>query len=577
MFLNHRIKVLLGKKQLNKFFLLIIFTIGIALIETMGIGMVIPLISIIMDPEYLDKIRGFIPIIKNYSNKEIILSFLVLLCSIFVLKNILYLFYVYWSQKFNANIRKDLTDTLYNNFINQKYNFHLKKSSIELIKNINIDAEDIRFGMYHFFSGIAEFFICIFLLFLLLFFNFKLTLIVIISCFVIFLIYKFFIKRISVKVGEKRFEAMTLLQRHVKETLSNIKIIKIFSSKNFFLEEFYKNNNQYLKTSLITDVIVNMPKAIIEITVVTIIISILYFSYNETNSVSVFSSLGLYGLAFFRLMPSLNRMLTAYSYKNILQHTVNKIYDILLESQIKDKNTKSKNNIILENFGEQKIENIKVKNLVFSYENDKNILEDINLEVKKNDFIGIIGNSGSGKSTFINLLLGLLEPKKGSIIFNDKINIYENLDLFEKKISYVPQNITILEKSVAENIAFGQKKQNIDMEKVNEIVVKTKLSSLINKMDNGLDSLINSDNLNISGGELQRIGLARALYFDADLLVLDESTNSLDVKTENEILEMLYENFLGKKIIIFISHKMKNLEKSNVLFEITNKKINKIK
>ena len=131
-------------------------------------------------------------------------------------------------------------------------------------------------------------------------------------------------------------------------------------------------------------------------------------------------------------------------------------------------------------------------------------------------------------------------------------------------------------KNCAENIAFGQKKGDIDIEKIKQIVVKTKLSNLISKMDNGLETIINRDNLNISGGELQRIGLARALYFDADLLVLDEATNSLDVKTENEILHMLYENFLGKKIIIFISHKIKNLEKSNVFLEIKNKKIKKI-
>ena len=458
MFLNNKIKVLIGEKQLNKFFLLIIFTIFMALLETLGIGMVIPLVSIIMDPDYLDKVREIIPYIKNTSNKEIILFFLLFVCVIFVLKNIIYLFYIYWSQKFNANIRKSLTNSLYNNFINQKYHFHLKKSSIELIKNINIDAEDVRFGMHHFFLGIAEFFICVCILILLLFFNYKLTLITLISCFFIFLIYKFFIKQISLNIGEKRFEAMTLLQKHVKETLSNIKVIKIFSSKNFFLNEFYKHNNKYLKTTLLTDVIVNTPRAIIESTVVIIIVSILYFSFNETESVSVFSSLGLYGLAFFRLMPSFNRMLTAYSYKNILEHTVNKLYDILQESQIKHKDLKSEKDVFENHVEIPKIENIKIKNLVFSYENEKNILEDINLEIKKNDFIGIVGDSGSGKSTFINLLLGLLEPNNGSVVFNDQVNIYENIDLFNKRISYVPQNITILEKTVAENIAFGQKK-----------------------------------------------------------------------------------------------------------------------
>ena len=158
-------------------------------------------------------------------------------------------------------------------------------------------------------------------------------------------------------------------------------------------------------------------------------------------------------------MPSFNRMLTAYSYKNILEHTVSKLYDILLESEINPKNMKIDNDVIEKQVHSQRIENIKIQDLFFSYENEKNILENINLEIKKNDFIGIIGNSGSGKSTFINLLLGLLEPNKGSVIFNDEVNIYENLDFFNKRISYVPQNISILEKSVAENIAFGQKKR----------------------------------------------------------------------------------------------------------------------
>ena len=134
-----------------------------------------------------------------------------------------------------------------------------------------------------------------------------------------------------------------------------------------------------------------------------------------------------------------------------------------------------------------------------------------------------------------------------------------------------------MERSIKENIAFGVNKENIDIDKINKIIVKVKLEKLISKMENGLDTIINSDNLNISGGELQRIGLARALYFDSDLLIMDEATNSLDNFTESEILEMIYENFLGKKIILFITHKLQNLEKSDVIYKISNKKIEKIR
>ena len=175
------------------------------------------------------------------------------------------------------------------------------------------------------------------------------------------------------------------------------------------------------------------------------------------------------------------------------------------------------------------------------------------------------------------MILGLLKPDIGKIFYNNNfVEIYNNLDCFNKRISYVPQNITILERSLKENIAFGEKNEDIDIEKIKQIIKKTKLDTLIGKMKDGLNSVINTDNLNISGGELQRIGLARALYFDSDLLILDEATNSLDVNTENEILQMIDENFLGKKMIIFITHKIKNLNKTNYILEIKNKGINKI-
>ena len=271
-------------------------------------------------------------------------------------------------------------------------------------------------------------------------------------------------------------------------------------------------------------------------------------------------------------MPALNRMVTAYSYKNILNHTINKLYDIYEESKVEDKTINKNENKL----HQLRIENINLENVSFAYGNKK-ILENINLIIKKNEFIGIIGESGAGKSTLLNLILGLLKPDIGKIFYNNNfVEIYNNLDCFNKRISYVPQNITILERSLKENIAFGEKNEDIDIEKIKQIIKKTKLDTLIGKMKDGLNSVINTDNLNISGGELQRIGLARALYFDSDLLILDEATNSLDVNTENEILQMIDENFLGKKMIIFITHKIKNLNKTNYILEIKNKGINKI-
>ena len=573
MLLNKKIKTLIGRNKIAKFYTLVIFTILIAIIETAGVGLVIPLIQIILNPEYIDKIRVFIPIFDDYTDQKIIVSFLIILWLIFVLKNILYMSYVYISNKFNQGIRRDIASKLYHNFLNQKYNFHLNVSSVELIKNINIDLEDLRFSLYHFFTGIAELFITICLVILLLTYDFYSTsLLVIIFVFIIF-IYNFFIKNISKKKGEEIFNTTTHLQRHVKETLSNIKLIKIFSSKKNFEEEFNLYNKNFVRSRLLVDIIVNAPRAVIETTVITILVFYFFFAYTTSNSLTAFSSVGLYGLAFFRLMPAINRMVTAFSYRNILEYNTNKLYEIFISSKIDDE--EHSQNISFDKKIYSEINHIKLKNVSFSYHPNKKILKNVDLEIDKNEFIGIIGTSGAGKSTLLNLMLGLLKPDEGVVLYNDDINIFKNLGFFNKKISYVPQNINILERSLKENIAFGEKKENIDLDKIEKIVKKTKLNNLIKEMDNGLDSIINNDNINISGGELQRIGLARALYFDSDLLILDEATNSLDIETENEILEMIYENFLGKKTIVFITHKTQNLEKADYIVEIKDQSLTK--
>jgi len=574
MFLSKKIRTLIGREKFNKLYLLMFFTIFIAIIETLGIGMVIPLVNIILDPEYFQKVIDFFPFLKNYTIKQNLIIFLILLWLIFIIKNILYMVYIYTSNMFNQNIRKNLAEKLYHNFLNQKYNFHLNISSVELVKNINIDLDNLRFALYHFFIAMAEIFIAICLIILLLTYDFYTTSILIFLFLIVVFSYNFFLKKTSRKIGERIFDTMTLLQKHVKETLSNIKLIKIFSSKKHFEKEFNNYNKDYTQSRLMVDVIVNSPKALIESTVVTLIVFYFFLSYAASNSLTIFSSIGLYGVAFFRLMPAFNRMVTAYSYRNILKHTTDKLYDIFELSKINDINYHLKD--IPDKKKYSRIDSIKIENVTFSYEDKKKILENVNLKIDKKEFVGIIGESGSGKSTFLNLLLGLLKPDEGSIIYNNNINIFENLEFFNKKISYVPQNISILERSVKENIAFGEKKENIDLNKIEKIIKITKLDNLINNMDQGLDSIINTDNLNISGGELQRVSLARALYFDSDLLILDEATNSLDVKTENEILEMIYKNFLGKKIIIFITHKINNLKKTDYIIELKNKMLKKI-
>ena len=570
-FKNKIIKLIFEK---NIAFFIILLSILVAILETIGIGSVIPLIKIFSDPFYLDNLKELdkFDFLNKFDNRTLTNIFFLVVPAIFIFKNLLYVTFIYLSSNFIANFRTDLSRRLYSNFIYTDYKFHLNNNSSDLIKNINIDTENLRFSISFAISGISELFIMLSLLTFLLIYNFILTGICILTILIIGIIYKLLLKDFSKKIGKNRFNILSKLQIKVKETLNNIKIIKIFSSHDYFLKTFDKSNIEYSDSLAKQDLVTNLPKIIIELTMIFILFIFVFFTKDQSN---FFSIAGVYLLAFFRLMPSLNRIATAYSFKDVASYTFNKITDLLdsseipsyKDSKIQDFNDTSKN---------INVDEISFKNVSYSYDEKFKIFNDMSIDFKKNEFIGITGNSGSGKTTFVNLLLGLLNPTKGSILINGKYEISKNLELFKNKISYVPQSIKIQELTLAENIAFGVDLSKINYNKLYTVIKQANLKDLVEKLPFGIDTVIKDDNYNISGGELQRLGIARALYFNSEIIILDEATSSLDENNEKEIIRSIFDLFYKKKTIIFISHKIINLKNADYLLEIKNSKIKKI-
>ena len=399
----------------------------------------------------------------------------------------------------------------------------------------------MRYALTLMILGLAEILIIFSIIVFLFIYDFFLTSLIVMIIFLITIIYHLFTKNYSKKIGSEKFESLSSLQRKVGEGLNNIKLIKIYSSYEYFLKIFDKYNEKYSSKSAQEELILNIPKAVIEMTFVMIIVFVLSSGEIEKN---FFSKAGVYGLAFFRLMPSINRLATAFSIKDITSYTFK-----TLDKIIKSSNASNNSLIKLRNQSDEKsleIDSINLKNITFSF-NDRNILKDVNINIKKKDFFAIVGSSGSGKSTLVNLILGLIEPQKGEVIYNENYNIFEKKNLFKNKISYVPQSITIQEISVVENIAFGIEKNKIDYKKVNEIIKLTNLVSLIDNLSQGIDTVIKDNNYNFSGGELQRLAIARSLYFDSDLIIFDEATNALDRENESKIFQNIYDLFYKKK------------------------------
>ena len=307
------------------------------------------------------------------------------------------------------------------------------------------------------------------------------------------------------------------------------------------------------------------PRLIIELFAVFCFVLIAIISHDGQNNFSnIIVKLGIFAAAAFRILPSLNRVVVSINSIKQSQSVINTIYnDFQLENLIVEYDK-----LNLEN---EKINKIEIKNLCFKYPKSKKyILEDLNLNIVEGDYVGIYGKSGSGKSTFVNLFSGLLTPDSGEIYFNNK-NIKSNSYLWKSTIGYVPQSIYLNHETLKENIAFGEKYEDINNQKILNAINLAQLDDLVKIIPNGIDGIIGENGINLSGGQIQRIGIARALYKNPQILIFDESTNSLDLTTEIEFMNIV--NSLREKNIIFISHQLRVLEKCNKLFKFENGKL----
>tara|TARA_B110000211_G_C13996737_1_gene516565 strand:- start:34 stop:1269 length:1236 start_codon:yes stop_codon:yes gene_type:complete len=350
----------------------------------------------------------------------------------------------------------------------------------------------------------------------------------------------------------------------ISESFSAIKSIKILSRENFFLNKFKKQVHSISKIQFKVTFLDSLPRNILEyMLMVSILIIFFYLIKNDYSNEIIIQMLSVYTLSAFRVVPLINRLLghmqrLKYSYPS-LKKLINENEQKVLQKKNKIKKMKFKKNILLN-----------IKN--FSFNNDKIFLfRNVNINIKKNSQIGIVGKSGSGKSTIIDILCGF-QKNKLSKLKVDGVSIFNsnNLASWQNLIGYVPQNIVIFNQSLRENILFGSDRKIFNDDVLNNLIKKVNLEKFVKKENNGLSQVLRQEGENISGGEKQRIGIARALTNNPQLIILDEATSGLDYETENNILKTLKKL---RKTSIIVSHRLNALKNCDKIYLIKNKEI----
>jgi ABC-type bacteriocin/lantibiotic exporter with double-glycine peptidase domain len=473
---------------------------------------------------------------------------------------------MYKQGQLSFKIKTRLSETLFQLYLSKKYSYFFLKKTSEILRNIRISPIIFSNLITALLTLMLDLIVIIVLVSFLIYINTIVTLFLILFFgFFVFLIYRHWKKRLYDMGIEKQNIESTLIKT-IYENILLIKEIILYGKEAFFLKIFGKKISRDAKVTFDVDLIQLAPKIAIELIVALIIsLLILYLSLMQTPKEELIFILGSFSIVAIRLMPNVSRITQSLQKIKFFTPYLNLLYEELFLDNIK---TEDKFIEHEKNFIKQKLY---FKNLNFSYNHKTNVFKNnINLEINSGDLIGISGKSGSGKSTFVNLITGLLVPKEGHIEI-DKKNIFDNIKQWQNGIGYVPQNIYLIDDSIAKNIALGEEKI-IDENKINEAIKFAQLEDFVSKLPDKLNSSVGEQGILISGGQKQRIGLARIFYKDPKIIILDEATASLDKKVENEILDLILK-LKSKKTILIVSHDPNVLKHCDQVFSIENNSI----
>ncbi len=555
-----KLKSLLSKKDYIALIYLSLFSIFVSAIEVFSIGIIMPFISISTDFNNIFK-NDYFKNIYNFFNFESPVNFIVLfgicLIILYLFRAIINIIYFYELNKFSQNKYRIYAYKLFANYLGMQYIDFITKNTSYLLKTITNEAQNLVLIISSVLFIMSEIFVIIFIYCFLLYINWKVTLLLTLFLSLNILLLKQFMSSVIKNAGELRDKMQQKFYEVIISSFGNFKIIKLKDNAEDILNLFNKASVGFVRANIINQTLSHVPRIFLETMGFGLLsVSIIYLiSKYQTDIKIALPVLSVLVLGLYRLIPSINRIYVSYNQILFYLRSIEIVYEDILYKP--------------EPLGEADLEFnkfIKLVNVYFEYEPGKPILRDVNLTIKKGEKLGVIGETGSGKSTLIDLIIGLYRPVRGSILIDDEELTDNNLRAWRRKIGYIPQDIYLFDGTVAENVAFGE---NFDEERIKEVLKMANLLDFLEKNHQGIYTRVGENGVKLSGGQKQRVAIARALYNDPEVLVLDEATSALDIETEAKIMEEIYK--IGKdKTMIIVAHRISTLAKCDRVVEIVN-------
>ena len=536
-------------------------------LELLGVTIFMPFINIIQEPGEIQRkwyLRMFYELFHFQSAKSFLAALSAAIIVVYVVKNVYLIIEKSYIYRFSYNTQMKLSTRLLNTYMKEPYTFHLNKNIATLQRSLQEDTAKFMQVILYSLELVAELAVCFVLVVYLLFVSKSITVIVLgllVVCVGAFLLLT---RKYSRKLGQDNQGYQGKIYQWMNQALGGIKEIKILGREEFFTEEYRKYYIKFAKGLRIARTISILPKYAVEAVAISglLIGIIVKLLLGEADMAYYIPQLTVFAVAAFRLMPSVGRInehatntLYALPSVDLVYHDLVEIEDYI-EKQ--DSEVKEDWNLC---------RGIEVKNVTYCYpDTDEPVIEDASLSIQKGRTAAFIGASGAGKTTMVDIILGLLTPQKG-VVLADDINVHEKPRTFHAQVGYIPQVIYLSDDTIRNNIAFGVKESDIDEQAVRRSMEKAQLTEFVDSLVHGLDTIVGDRGVRLSGGQRQRIGIARALYHDPEILVLDEATSALDNDTEAAVMEAV-ENLRGMKTMIIIAHRLTTIRNADLIYEV---------
>lgn len=560
-----KIFALLDTKEKNKALIFIFLLIIATILEGLSVAMIFPLMNFIIEGPEIKFFNNFFAIFKieNFDRDKIIIFSIILIAFMYSLKSAYLIFFSWWKSNFIHKLNTNISNKLFMKYLHSPLSFFYYKNSAQFIRNIFTETRLLNLCTDAFLKLKVELLAILIIIFVCFIIEPRATSIIFIIFGLFGIIFnKYFSKKIK-NWGYSKQQYTGKIFQNLQQGFGSIKDILLRGNQEYFQSKFNENivgvNNRSRSLMFVGEI----PKNALETIAVFLICFLILISINDLKDInSIIPVVGVFGAAALRIVPGVNRLISIKQNIDSATPSVNLLFNELKLPK------EEKNSVIEKNYNKEKIifnNQIDIKKISFKYPNSKeNVIKNLSFTIKKNDCICFVGGSGIGKTTFIDIISGLITPQSGEILADGK-NIFKNIENWKKLIGYIPQSIYLTDDTIKENILFGVEEKNIDQTNLSNAINHSQLNNLIKDLPEGLEYRVGEKGSSLSGGQIQRIGIARSLYTNPQILICDEITSSLDRKTSENLMNCL-NSLVGKITIIFISHSNSVIKNANKIY-----------